>query len=384
MDRRGGTNHRTHRRRDLHRLGDPRLPRSEGPVDPRPRRRPGCSTLDSVRGRSGGPARPGVPARTTPPGPPGPNPGHAALVQLERTGRLAATVTQNIDGLHQQAGSDPARVIEVHGTIFEVECLACRDRTPMREALDRVAAGEEDPPCRPAAASSSRPRSRSARRWTGATFRRAITTVAEIRSAAGGRNVAAGAAGGRAGRRGHRGRRAGGDRERARPTPYDRGRRRGVAGADRRGAAGAGGDGEPSGQPSNGTVFDQIGATSRRKPRAPRNRQSDSRCSSQASQVLRRSGGCSFGLFQLQGPRGRFAAPLGRADELISGHRRSLPYTSERPVRIGTGARMVRRAATGEAARRRENVNHDLAVSATPRTAADWSNSATRTAIDLR
>jgi NAD-dependent deacetylase len=76
-----------------------------------------------------------------------PNAGHLALVDLERAGRLRAIVTQNIDGLHQRAGSDPERVIEIHGTLWQVMCLDCDDRTPMREALDRVEAGEADPPC---------------------------------------------------------------------------------------------------------------------------------------------------------------------------------------------------------------------------------------------
>jgi NAD-dependent deacetylase len=76
-----------------------------------------------------------------------PNAGHQALVDLELAGRLHAIVTQNIDGLHQLAGSDPFRVIEVHGTIFKVVCLTCENRTTMRSALDRVAAGETDPPC---------------------------------------------------------------------------------------------------------------------------------------------------------------------------------------------------------------------------------------------
>ena len=76
-----------------------------------------------------------------------PNAGHRALVDLERTGRLLAIVTQNIDGLHQRAGSDPTRVVEVHGTIHEVVCLACDDRTTMRSALARVADGEADPDC---------------------------------------------------------------------------------------------------------------------------------------------------------------------------------------------------------------------------------------------
>lgn len=76
-----------------------------------------------------------------------PNTGHRALVTLEEEGRLDAIVTQNIDGLHQKAGSDPARVIELHGTMFHTACLSCADRRDMREALERVAAGETDPEC---------------------------------------------------------------------------------------------------------------------------------------------------------------------------------------------------------------------------------------------
>jgi NAD-dependent deacetylase len=74
-----------------------------------------------------------------------PNAGHAALVDLERAGLLNAVVTQNIDGLHQQAGAQ--RVLEIHGTIWRAVCLSCGDRQPMRDVLDRVDAGEEDPPC---------------------------------------------------------------------------------------------------------------------------------------------------------------------------------------------------------------------------------------------
>jgi NAD-dependent deacetylase len=77
-----------------------------------------------------------------------PNAGHRALVDLEHSGRLLALVTQNIDGLHQRAGSDPSRVLEIHGSIHEVECLACGRRGPTREAIERVDAGEADPPCR--------------------------------------------------------------------------------------------------------------------------------------------------------------------------------------------------------------------------------------------
>ncbi len=77
-----------------------------------------------------------------------PNAGHRALVDLERAGHLELLVTQNIDGLHLAAGTDPDRLVEIHGTIRETACLNCGDRRPMRETLDRVTAGEADPPCR--------------------------------------------------------------------------------------------------------------------------------------------------------------------------------------------------------------------------------------------
>jgi len=77
-----------------------------------------------------------------------PNAGHRALVALEGTGRLDTLITQNVDGLHHAAGSGPGRVVEVHGTMREYQCLSCGQRGPMTEALDRVRAGEEDPPCR--------------------------------------------------------------------------------------------------------------------------------------------------------------------------------------------------------------------------------------------
>jgi NAD-dependent deacetylase len=77
-----------------------------------------------------------------------PNAGHLAIVDLERCGRLHGVVTQNIDGLHQRAGNSPELVIEVHGTAWWTRCLSCGDRRPMAETLERVGAGEDDPPCR--------------------------------------------------------------------------------------------------------------------------------------------------------------------------------------------------------------------------------------------
>ena len=77
-----------------------------------------------------------------------PNEGHRAIVALERRGKLHTLVTQNIDELHQKAGTDPAKVVEIHGTMRHVVCMSCGERAPMERALERVRAGEDDPPCR--------------------------------------------------------------------------------------------------------------------------------------------------------------------------------------------------------------------------------------------
>jgi NAD-dependent deacetylase len=77
-----------------------------------------------------------------------PNAGHRAIVELERRGKLHALLTQNIDSLHHAAGSDPGLVVELHGHLREVVCMSCDERAPMERALDRVRAGEADPPCR--------------------------------------------------------------------------------------------------------------------------------------------------------------------------------------------------------------------------------------------
>jgi NAD-dependent deacetylase len=76
-----------------------------------------------------------------------PNPAHLALARLARSAIDTQVITQNIDGLHQRAGTPPARVIELHGTMFGVVCTGCGDRTEMADALARVRAGEGDPPC---------------------------------------------------------------------------------------------------------------------------------------------------------------------------------------------------------------------------------------------
>jgi NAD-dependent deacetylase len=78
----------------------------------------------------------------------GPNEGHRAVVELERRGKLHLLITQNIDGLHIDAGSTPERMVEIHGTFREVACLACAERGPISEVFDRIRAGEADPACR--------------------------------------------------------------------------------------------------------------------------------------------------------------------------------------------------------------------------------------------
>jgi len=76
-----------------------------------------------------------------------PNAGHRALAELEQHATLTALLTQNIDGLHQAAGSAAALVVELHGNAREAKCLGCDWRGPMSETLDRVRAGETDPRC---------------------------------------------------------------------------------------------------------------------------------------------------------------------------------------------------------------------------------------------
>ncbi|HEX8627981.1 MAG TPA: Sir2 family NAD-dependent protein deacetylase [Catenuloplanes sp.] len=76
-----------------------------------------------------------------------PNAAHRALADLERAGVAVRILTQNVDGLHQKAGSSPRKVLELHGSIDEVVCTGCRARTPSAQTLARVAAGDIDPRC---------------------------------------------------------------------------------------------------------------------------------------------------------------------------------------------------------------------------------------------
>ncbi|MCB0976160.1 MAG: NAD-dependent deacetylase [Acidimicrobiales bacterium] len=76
-----------------------------------------------------------------------PNRGHLALVELERRGALRGMATQNIDRLHQRAGTSPELVYELHGNMVESLCTGCGARGLTSDVLDRIDAGEDDPAC---------------------------------------------------------------------------------------------------------------------------------------------------------------------------------------------------------------------------------------------
>ncbi|MEU0225595.1 Sir2 family NAD-dependent protein deacetylase [Streptomyces sp. NPDC006284] len=77
-----------------------------------------------------------------------PNAAHRAVAELERSGVPVRVITQNVDGLHQLAGVPARKVLELHGSARSCVCTACHARGPMEDALARVDAGEDDPPCR--------------------------------------------------------------------------------------------------------------------------------------------------------------------------------------------------------------------------------------------
>lgn len=76
-----------------------------------------------------------------------PNACHVALARAYEAGALEAVVTQNIDGLHQEAGVPGRDVVEVHGSTRRTRCISCGERAPIGEALDAVDAGDLPPAC---------------------------------------------------------------------------------------------------------------------------------------------------------------------------------------------------------------------------------------------
>lgn len=76
-----------------------------------------------------------------------PNAAHRALARLEQEQRLLGLITQNFDGLHQDAGNHPERVVELHGTSRMAACTLCGQRSSMTALQQRMDAGEHDPTC---------------------------------------------------------------------------------------------------------------------------------------------------------------------------------------------------------------------------------------------
>ena len=76
-----------------------------------------------------------------------PNAAHHALAALEQRNILLGIITQNFDGLHQDAGNTPSRVVELHGTSREAACTLCGARSSMEELQERIDQGELDPQC---------------------------------------------------------------------------------------------------------------------------------------------------------------------------------------------------------------------------------------------
>jgi NAD-dependent deacetylase len=76
-----------------------------------------------------------------------PNAVHEAVVALERAGRVDTVVTQNIDGLHRRAGTSRERLVELHGTGSEVECLSCGARSDPGPHMESFASTKRPPTC---------------------------------------------------------------------------------------------------------------------------------------------------------------------------------------------------------------------------------------------
>ena len=76
-----------------------------------------------------------------------PNAVHDAIVALERADRIVAVVTQNVDGLHRMAGTNPERLVELHGTDLLVECQRCHETTDPAPHFAAFAATRRPPIC---------------------------------------------------------------------------------------------------------------------------------------------------------------------------------------------------------------------------------------------
>jgi NAD-dependent deacetylase len=76
-----------------------------------------------------------------------PNAAHYAIVELDKMDKLSSLVTQNIDNLHQKAGSNPDLIRELHGNMQMLVCLNCRERYPIAIVKERYASSDDVPSC---------------------------------------------------------------------------------------------------------------------------------------------------------------------------------------------------------------------------------------------
>ena len=76
-----------------------------------------------------------------------PNDGHTAIARLDQMGLLEALITQNVDGLHQEAGLADEKIIELHGNTRRIRCMSCRKMTSNEEIQKRLHSGDTAPEC---------------------------------------------------------------------------------------------------------------------------------------------------------------------------------------------------------------------------------------------
>jgi NAD-dependent deacetylase len=76
-----------------------------------------------------------------------PNAGHTAIARLDQMGLLEALITQNVDGLHQEAGLADEKIIELHGNTRRIRCMSCRNITATEEIQARLNSGDTAPEC---------------------------------------------------------------------------------------------------------------------------------------------------------------------------------------------------------------------------------------------
>jgi NAD-dependent deacetylase len=76
-----------------------------------------------------------------------PNPAHRAVAEMCDAGLIDAVITQNVDGLHQDAGVSPDRIIELHGNTRRIRCMHCRQTVPTEEIWQRLMEGDTAPEC---------------------------------------------------------------------------------------------------------------------------------------------------------------------------------------------------------------------------------------------